>query len=173
MTKVDLNNLVVSMFINDIKIMTSKESRIIQCVKAELAAAFAIIDMDPISFYLGLKVEQDWAKHTIKLLQPVYINKVLFKFHLDQAHAVNTPIKKTTLLLPRIEGQELVAEKKKYQDMNGSIMFSMVKTRLDIAFAISVVSRFTKNFGHEHTKAVKTILQYLKGLREQEITYGG
>ena len=84
--------------------MTSKESGIIQRIKAELAAIFSMVDMGSISFYLGLKVEWDWAKCIIKLLQPAYIDKVLSKFHFDQAHVINTPMKETVLLLSRIEG---------------------------------------------------------------------
>ena len=172
-TKAGLNGPVVSTFVDDIKVMALKGSGIIQHVKAELAAAFSMVDMGPISFYLGLKVKRDQAKRRIKLSQPAYIDKVLSKFHLDQAHAVNTPMKETALLLPRTEDQALSAERERYQGMTGSIMFSMVETRPDIAFATSVASRFAKNPGHQHTKAVKTILQYLKGSRERGITYGG
>ena len=57
------------MFIDDIKIIASKNNRFIQRIKAELVTAFSIVDMGLISFYLGLKVEQDQIKHTIKLLQ--------------------------------------------------------------------------------------------------------
>ena len=57
--------------------------------------------------------------------------------------------------------------------MTGSIMFSMVETRPDIAFATSLVSRFAKNPSHQHTEAVKTILKYLKGSKHRGITYGG
>ena len=49
----------------------------------------------------------------------------------------------------------------------------MVETRPDIAYATSVASRFAKNPFHQHTKAVKTILRYLKGSRDRGITYGG
>ena len=30
-----------------------------------------------------------------------------------------------------------------------------------------------KNLGHQHTEAVKTIMQYLKGSNKQKILYGG
>ena len=49
----------------------------------------------------------------------------------------------------------------------------MVETRPDIAFTTSIASRFAKNLSHQYTKAIKTILQYLKGLRKRGITYGG
>lgn len=47
----------------------------------------------------------------------------------------------------------------------------MVETRPNIAFSIAVVARFAKNSNHAHTKAVKTILRYLKGLMDRDITY--
>lgn len=153
--------------------MAPKDSDIIARVKPELAAAFSMVDMGPISFYLGLKVEHDRGKRTIKLLQPAYIDKVLSRFHLDKAHAVTTPMKESATLQRRTEGQASTAERERYQGMIGSIMFSMVETRPDVAFATSVASRFAKNPGHQHMEAVKTILRYLKGSRDRGITYGG
>ncbi len=57
--------------------------------------------------------------------------------------------------------------------MTSSIMFSMVETRPDIAFATSVAARFAKNPGHQHTEVAKTVLRYLKGSRERGITFDG
>lgn len=51
------------------------------------------------------------------------------------------------------------------------IIFSIIKTRPDIIFAISLVSRFAKNQSHQYTKAVITIFKYLKCLKSQEINY--
>ena len=75
--KADLNGPIMSTFVDDIKIMGIKGSGFIKRVKAELAAAFSMVDMGPISFYLGLKVTRDREKKTIKLSQPAYIDKVL------------------------------------------------------------------------------------------------
>lgn len=54
-----INGPIVNIFVDDIKIMKTKRIDHIERVKAKLAAAFEIVDMDPISFYLGLKVERD------------------------------------------------------------------------------------------------------------------
>ena len=48
----------------------------------------------------------------------------------------------------------------------------MVKTRPDIIFTTSVANCFAKNPGHQHIEAMKTILQYLKGSKDQGIIYG-
>lgn len=57
--------------------------------------------------------------------------------------------------------------------MTGSILFSIVETRPDIAFITSVASHFAKKLGYQHTKVVKIILQYFKGFRKQEMTCNG
>ena len=132
-----------------------------------------MVDMGPISFYLSLRVDRDRERKTIKLSQPAYIEKILSKFHLDQANPSNTPIKELSILLPQTEGEATTAEIEKYQRMTGSLMFSMVETRPDIAFSTAVASRFSKNLLHQHKKAVKTILKYLKGSKQRGITYGG
>lgn len=148
--------------------MGAKNSGVIGRVKEELIAAFEMVDMGPISFYLGLKVNRDREKKTIKLSQPAYVDKILSKFHLAQANTSNTPMKESPLT-PN-EGEATAAERERYQGMTGSIMFSMVETRPDIALATSVVSRFAKNPSHQHSEAVKTIFRYLKATG---ITYGG
>lgn len=51
-------------------------------------------------------------------------------------------------------------------------MFLMIGTMLNIAFATFIASCFAKNLGHQHSKAVKTILQYLKGSDKQGIIFG-
>ncbi len=129
----------------------------------ELTAAFEMVDMEPISFYLGLKVDRDREKRIIKLSKPAYIQKVLTKYDLDKANPTNTPMKEVALGT-NFSTEATQTEKERYQGMIGLLMFSMVKTRPDIAFAIEVAACFAKNPSHAHTEAVKTILRYLKRL---------
>ncbi len=166
-----INGPIVSTFVDDIKIMGAKNFGIIARVKQELTAAFEMADMGPISFYLGLKVSRDREKKTIKLSQPAYIDKILAKFYLSQVNTSNTPMKETPL--EPSEKKATAAERECYQGMTGSIMFSMVETRPNIAFGTSIVSRFAKDPSHQYSEAVKTIFRYLKATRDTGITYGG
>ena len=77
--------------------MAPKETGIIQRIKAKLITAFLIIDIDPISFYLGLKVEQDRTNQTSKFSQPTYIDKILHRFYLDITNIINISIKEMFL----------------------------------------------------------------------------
>lgn len=140
-------------------------------VKVELIFAFSIIDISFISFFQGLKMKRDQEKQIIKLSQLAYIDKVLVKLYLNKAHTINTVIKKTAIFEQKTEKKTLSFEKKCYQGMTRSIMFFMVEIRPNILFATLVTNCFAKNPSHQYTKAVKSILQYLKSSKNREILY--
>ncbi|CAL0327637.1 unnamed protein product [Lupinus luteus] len=50
-----------------------------------------------------------------------------------------------------------------YASAVGSLMYAMVCTRPDLAYAVSMVSRYMHNPGKDHWSAVKWIFRYLKG----------
>ena len=55
----------------------------------------------------------------------------------------------------------------------GSLMYATLCTRLDIAYAISVTSRFQSNPGMKHWIAIKAIFKYLRRTKDLVLTYGG
>ena len=55
----------------------------------------------------------------------------------------------------------------------GSLMYSMVCTRPDIAHIVGVVSRYMNNLGKEHWKAVQWIHRYLRGTTSHALCFGG
>ncbi|GKC60480.1 retrotransposon protein, putative, ty1-copia subclass [Tanacetum coccineum] len=56
--------------------------------------------------------------------------------------------------------------------LQGSLMYLMVCTRPDIAYVVSIVSRYLANPGKNHWEAVKWILKYLKGTADVGLVYG-
>lgn len=172
-TSTSLNQPIVNIFVDDIKIMAIKRSGFIKKVKVKLTSAFQIADIGPISFYLDFKVEQNREKKAIKLSQLAYIKKIFCKFFLDQANPSHTPMRESVQFLPNNSGKKAINTKQeKYQGMTKLLIFSIIETRLDIAFATSVVSRFRKNPSYTHIESVKTILKYLKRTKKQGIIYG-
>jgi len=49
-------------------------------------------------------------------------------------------------------------------------MYTMVRTKPDIAHVVRVVSRFLSNPKKEHWKSVKWILRYLKGTSKMHLS---
>ncbi len=62
-----INGPIFGIFVDDIKVISVKESGHMEMVNRELAAAFEMVDMGAISLYPGLKVERDRQKKTLKL----------------------------------------------------------------------------------------------------------
>ena len=73
-------------------------SGIISRIKSELAAAFDMVDMGPLAFYVGLKVTRDRENRTIKLSQPGYIEKLLDRHGMLKAKTTKVPMRETVLL---------------------------------------------------------------------------
>jgi ATP-binding cassette subfamily B (MDR/TAP) protein 1 len=59
-----------------------------------------------------------------------------------------------------------------YAPAVGSLMYVMVATRPDIAYAVGLVSRFMHNPGRPHWNVVKHIFIYLMGTQDYGIKFG-
>nr|GEZ25172.1 hypothetical protein [Tanacetum cinerariifolium] len=59
-----------------------------------------------------------------------------------------------------------------YANAVGSLMYLMVCTRPDIAYAVSIVSRYLAYPGKSHWEAMKWILKYMRGTANVGLIYG-
>nr|GEV89846.1 zinc finger, CCHC-type [Tanacetum cinerariifolium] len=55
----------------------------------------------------------------------------------------------------------------------GCLMYAMISTRPDIAFAVGKLSRYTSNLSALHWQALGRVFQYLKGTIDYGLTYSG
>ena len=58
-----------------------------------------------------------------------------------------------------------------YREAVGSLMYLMIGSRPDIAYSVSLVSRFMEDPGLSHWKSVKQIFKYIKGTKDLYIEY--
>jgi hypothetical protein len=59
-----------------------------------------------------------------------------------------------------------------YASAIGSIMYAMLCTRSDVAYAISLTSRYQSDPGLKHWTAVKNIFKYLRRTKDMFLVYG-
>src|ERR1700730_6941843 len=59
-----------------------------------------------------------------------------------------------------------------YASVVGALMYAMLGTRPDLAFAVGALSRFNSNPGAEHWISLKRVLRYLAGTIHYKLTYG-
>lgn len=58
-----------------------------------------------------------------------------------------------------------------YNFTMGSLMYTMLRTRLDICFIVGMVRRYQSNIGVEHWTTFKHILKFLLGIRDYMLVY--
>ena len=60
-----------------------------------------------------------------------------------------------------------------YAFVLGFIMYAMLCTRLDVSYALSMISRYQTNPDESHLTIVKNILIYLRSFKDVFLLYGG
>nr|GEU85895.1 retrovirus-related Pol polyprotein from transposon TNT 1-94 [Tanacetum cinerariifolium] len=112
---------------------------------------------------------------TLRLSQENYIGKVLEKFNMKDAEARCHPLgdhfKLSKKQAPKMKASRQRMAKIPYALVVGSVMYTIVCTRLDIAHAVGVVSRFMSNPGREHWEVVKWMVHYLKGTSKDTLCF--
>jgi hypothetical protein len=78
-------------------------------------------------------------------------------------------------MCPKTEEEKTAVEKLTYQSLVGSLMYLVVSTRPDIAYAVSMLSQFNTNFGEEHfnTGVLRNefLLRYLKNTENLSLMF--
>ncbi|KAL5555664.1 hypothetical protein UlMin_037900 [Ulmus minor] len=74
-------------------------------------------------------------------------------------------------LSPKTEAENDYLLNIPYSNAVGSLMYSMVSTRLDLSFAMSVLSRFMINPGKSNWEAMKWLFRYIKGTTDIGLIY--
>ncbi len=130
-------------------------------------------DLGPVTHYLGMLITRDRHNHILRISQRTYLEEAIHNAGVWDKVCVSTP-----MVPKRLEpgGKDYNAEpnfKTLYQSYVSTLMFAMLGSRPDIAFAVSCVSRYSSNPTKQHMAAVLRIFSYLRGLIEYELTFRG
>jgi hypothetical protein len=92
--------------------------------------------------YLGIKISRNRGKNTLRLSQKAYFKGVLARYNLENLNGISAPIKEGLRFY--LDDINYINDDKKnlYQSKVGSLTYSMQGIRLDIAYAVSLFSRF-------------------------------
>mgnify|MGYP003481444930 FL=1 len=116
-------------------------------------------------FFLGLEIEQE--NDGIKLTQKCYIKKILKRFGMENANPMGTPIVKNSKSIEEGKAESNFP----YRSAVGALMYLMLGSRPDIAYAVGVVSRSLESPTQEDIVMVKRIFRYLQGTMSYSIRY--
>ena len=94
---------------------------------------------------------------------------------MSNCNPIDTPIKKdknlNLAMCPKTSQEREVMSKVPYSTVVRSLMYAMMCTRLDIYYAIGLISWYQSNPGNGHWKAVERVLRYLKEIVDHCLCY--
>ena len=100
-----------------------------------------MLDVREAKQYLGMHIERDRDTSTIYLTQTRYITKILEHFGMQDCKGISTPME-AAALPPCPTDPAKAIKRTEYQSKVGNIMYAMLGTRPDLAFAISTLSKY-------------------------------
>ena len=116
-------------------------------------------DLGQLHVMLGIHVERCRQKKLLFISQPDYIQTILHRFDMQYSNPMSTPlVSSETVTNMRNDAIEIP-----HRQAIGTLMYLMVGTRPDIAFAICRLAHFSENPTKEHWTAVKRVFRFIKG----------
>jgi len=145
----------------------------IDWIRITLNEEFSMTDLGELRTFLGFEIERNRTDRTLLLSQSRYIQKILGNSGMQACNPASTPADPHIQLEKSSTEFEATCEKKKiYQSAVGSLMYAMLGSRPDIAYAVSRVSQYSTNPNQSHWTAVKRIFRYLAGTPDRGLCYG-
>lgn len=166
------NGVIIFFYVDDIVLAFREQQRkeALEVIE-KLKARFQLTGGDDLQWFLGIEILRDRAKRRLWLSQSSYITKIGALTDTSPTPPTSTPIAREELLPYKALAKK--ADILRYMRKVGSIMYTAVITRPDVAFAVSRLSRFTTNPGPEHHKAADRVLGYLLRTSHLALQFGG
>ena len=169
--------LYIVLYVDDLLLIGSSLAEVKQ-LKTDLSARFEMTDLGEAEYVLGLQITRDRRRRSLSLSQADYIRRLLERYGMTHCNNAPTPMA-TGLRLSKADCPAekpaeplLVDGKHTYASAVGAIMYAMLGTRPDLAFAVGLLTRFNSNPGQRHVGALKRVLRYLKASIHFQLTYG-
>jgi hypothetical protein len=144
-------------YVDDI-VLTGDDPSEMQLLQEYLAAEFKMKSLGQLKYFLGIEVAR--SAQGISLSQRKYVIDLLTETGVLACKPASTPMETNHKL--GILPHQVPTNIGRYQRLVGRLIY-LTHTRLDIAYAVSVVSQFMHAPSEEHMDAVNRILRYLKG----------
>ena len=151
------------LYVDDI-ILTGSSSSLLDRIKTSLKKEFPMTDMGRLSYFLGVKVE--YNKAGILLSQQHYASEIIEKAGMSLCKPLSTPVDVNSKLSS--EGGAKLDNPTHYRSLAGALQY-LTFTRPDIAYVVQQVCLFMHDPRAQHMNAVKRIIRYLQGTKDQGI----
>jgi hypothetical protein len=143
--------------------------RQVDMLKAKFMDIWECRDLGDTKEFLRMNIHRQG--NTIILEQKEYLRKVLERFNMHNARSAPTPLPMGYTPSPNSQPVDEQL-RTRYQQVIGSLLYLMLGTRPDIAFAVTKMSQFASNPSEEHYQKALYICRYLVGTADYSLIYG-
>src|SRR4051812_27939427 len=157
------------LYVDDI-LLIGNDVQMLQETKESLEKSFLMKDLGEATYILGIRIYRDRSRRLIGLSQSTYLDKVLKKFNMESSNKGFLPmshgVKLRKTQCPSTTDERSRMSAIPYASAVGSIMYTMICTRPDVSYALSVVRRYQADPGEIHWTIGKNILKYLRRTKD-------
>ena len=133
------------LYVDDI-LLIGNDVGMLSSVKAWLSKNFSMKDLGEATYVLGIRIYRDRSRRLLGLSQSMYIDTIVKMFGMENSKrgfiSIRHGVQISKEHSPKTPEDRALMEKILYASAIGSIMYAMLCTRPDVAFALSVTSRF-------------------------------
>lgn len=147
---------VLIVYVDDIVLTGNREKEIMH-VKALLSREFEMKDLGNLRYFLGMEVARSSAG--IAISQRKYVLDLLTETRMLGSKPTDTPMDANVELGVRKDCP--LDDKGRYQRLVGKLIY-FTHIRLNIGFAVSIISQFMNSPTEDHMEAIYRVLRYLK-----------
>jgi hypothetical protein len=119
--------------------------------------------------YLGFRIFRNRSERKLTLSQEKYALSVLSRFGLSNANGARIPMEVSI----DVDDSSELATNVPFREAIGILMYMMVGTRPDIAFAVSRMAQCVESPTVLQWKAVKHIMRYIKHALDYGLEFAG
>jgi hypothetical protein len=158
---------IIVAYVDDVLFVGPNKS-FIQSKKQLFMTKWECRDLSDCKEFLRMRVIR--KRQSIYLDQCSYLEKVIEHFRMTNAKYARTPLP-TGYMPMQNEGEVDPQMRTQIQQIIGSLLYIMLWTRPDIAFAVTKLAQFAANPSKEHLDKAKYILCYLAGTAKYALVY--
>ena len=133
---------------------------------------WAVTDEGEMSRFVGLNFARKANGRRWELSCTPYIERIGARFGADDGRYFDTPMDSGFVVTPEDLKEEATAEMmSEYRSLIGSLGFAATTVRYDIAYAVSVLSRYLMNPNRKVIDAAKRVVRYLLKTKDFKIVW--
>lgn len=151
--------LIVAVYVDDLLIFTNQKG-LRENLKKNLQKQFEMKDLGTAKRCIGMNISRNTEERKLWIDQKDYVEAILKKHQMMDCKAVDTPLESGLDFSESNNNENIDVP---YQETIGSLLYLSQISRPDIAYAISLLSRYNNCYTMTHWNAVKRVLRYLKG----------